>query len=53
MLEHTELKKRSKKKSWKWFGHFFADVCVYTIVVSGVIYLGMSCGHNQDFFGEK
>ena len=41
MLGPTGLKKDVKKKSWKWFGHSFADVCVYTIVVSVVVYSGI------------
>ena len=26
-------KKKVDKNNWKWFGHSFADLCVYTIVV--------------------
>ena len=45
--------KEVKKKSWMWCGHSFADVCVYTIVVSGGRLLRQSCDHNQEILGKK
>ena len=59
MLGPTGLEKKKKKEgkkkgeSWKWFGHSFSDVCVYTILVNEVVSSGIeSCPQPGHFWGK-
>ena len=56
MLGPTGLIKEKEKKrieSWKWFGHSFDDVCVYTIVISGVVYSGIKLMTTASKLGRR